>query len=136
MAHPFDVEVVAADRKVFTGQAVSLVAPGADGYLGILHDHAPLITSLAVGAITIVTAENQPPIIIAISGGFMEVTGDKVIILADTAEMAQDIDIERARLALERAEGRLRGAEEGTDVDRAKAALLRALNRLRIAGQH
>ncbi len=132
MAHPFEVEVVAADRKVFSGQAVSLVAPGVDGYLGVLSGHAPLMSALGVGTITI-TPPSGTPVAIAVSGGFIQVTSDHVTILADSAELASDIDIERARLALARAEERLHTAGESIDVERAKAALLRALNRLRVA---
>ena len=133
MARPFDVEVVAVDRKVYSGQAVSAMIPGADGYFGVLSGHAPLVASLKVGELTIVPPGGEP-VHIAVAGGFAEVTQDRVTILAETAELAQEIDINRAREALERARGRLTGAEPGTDVDRAKAALLRALNRLRVAG--
>jgi F-type H+-transporting ATPase subunit epsilon len=133
MPHPFDIEVVAVDRKVYAGQAVSVVIPGADGYFGVLSGHAPLIASLGVGMVTITPPGGQP-VLLAISGGFAEVNQDHVTILAETAELAQEIDIERARQALERARGRLAGAEEGIDIDRARAALMRALNRLRVAG--
>jgi len=133
MAHPFDIEVVAVDRKVYAGQAESVTIPGADGYFGVLSGHAPLIASLGVGILTI-TPPGNPPVLLAVSGGFAEVTQNHVTILAETAELGREIDIERARQALERARGRLAGAEEGTDIDRARAALLRALNRLRVAG--
>ena len=135
MPHPFDVEVVAVDRKVYDGQAVSITAPGIDGYFGILSGHAPLIASLGVGLITINPPGQALPVFIAVAGGFAEVTQDHVTILAETAELAQEIDIERARQAAERARGRLEGQkkEEGIDIDRARAALMRAINRLRAA---
>ncbi|MHB0938072.1 MAG: ATP synthase F1 subunit epsilon [Armatimonadota bacterium] len=133
MPHAFDIEVVAVDHKVYTGQAVSVTIPGADGYFGILSGHAPLIASLGVGVITIAPPTGQP-VVLAVSGGFAEVVDDHVTILAETAELAHEIDVERARLAVERARGRLVGVEEGTDFDRARAALMRALNRLRVAG--
>jgi len=132
MAHAFDIEVVAVDHKVYTGQAVSVTIPGADGYFGVLSGHAPLIASLGVGMITITPPSGQP-VVLAVSGGFAEVVNDHVTILAETAELAEQIDVERARQALERARERLAG-KEGTDVDRARAALMRALNRLRVAG--
>lgn len=134
MAHTFDVDVVAADHKVYSGQAVSAVVPAADGYLGILPEHAPLVAALKVGELTI-TPPDASPIVLAVSGGFLRVDHDKVTILADTAELAADIDLERAQRAKERAEERLRapGRELDIDVERALTALERALNRLRIA---
>lgn len=133
MAHPFDVDVVSADRRIFTGQAVSVVVPATDGYLGILTGHAPLVAGLAVGRVTITPPGGALPLTIAVSGGFVEVAHDRVIILADTAELSTDIDVERARLSVQRAEERLRAQTPEIDVDRAKAALLRALNRLNTA---
>ena len=133
MAHLMDIEVVAVDHNVYSGQAVSVTIPGADGYFGVLSGHAPIIASLGVGMITIVPLTGQP-VVLAVSGGFAEVVNDHVTILAETAEMAEQIDIERARLAVDRARARLIGVEEGADLDRARAALLRALNRLRVAG--
>ena len=131
MAHPFDTEVVAADHKVYSGQAISLVAPAVDGYLGILAGHAPLIASLTVGELRI-TPPDATPVEIAISGGFIRVEHDRVTILADTAELATEIDIERAQHAKERAEERLKAHVPEVDFERAQAALLRAINRLRV----
>jgi len=127
MPHPFDIEVVAVDRKVYTGQAVSVTMPGADGYFGVLSSHAPLIAALGVGVVT-VTPPDASPVLLAVAGGFAEITQNHVTILAESAELAKEIDIERAR-------GRLAGGEEGADIDRARIALLRALNRLRVAGE-
>lgn len=134
MALPFDIEVVAADHKVYSGQAVSVVAPGADGYFGIMAEHAPMIAALKVGILDITPPENLPTVEFAISGGFLRVDHDRVTILADTAELATEIDIERARQAMERAEERLHAPGTDINVDRAQAALMRALNRLRVAG--
>lgn len=133
MAHPFQIEVVAADRKVYSGPVASVVLPGVDGYFGVLAGHAPLLSALAVGVIDIIIGEQTAPVAIVISGGFAEVGPDRVLVLADTAELAADIDIERARMAKERAEERLHLRTEVTDVDRAQAALQRALTRLRAA---
>lgn len=130
----FQVEVVAADRELYSGDAISLTAPGTDGYFGVLRGHAPLVSALAIGEITITPPENAPKVVIAVTGGFIEVTQERVVILADAAEMAEDIDVERARMAKERAEARLQGAETDTDVERAQTALMRAVNRLRVAG--
>ena len=134
MPRPFDVEIIAADHKVYTGQAASVTVPGIDGYFGILSSHAPLVAALGVGVITIFPVGNGLPLRIAVAGGFAEVTQDHVIILAETAELAQEINVERARLAAERARERLeRQKDEGMDVERARIALMRALNRLRVA---
>ena len=129
----FTVDVVAADRKLFSGEAVSLVVPGIDGYFGVLREHAPLVGALKVGEISITPPDNKPSILIAVSGGFVEVKPDHVTILADAAELAEEIDIERARMAKERAEQLLQARDENIDVDRAQTALARAVNRLRVA---
>lgn len=133
MAMSYDVEIIAADRKLYSGSAISVTLPGMGGYFGILRGHAPLIAALDIGEIMLTIAENIPPKLIAVAGGFAEVNHDHLIVLADAAELAEEIDIERARLAVQRAEERLKAAGEGTDVDRAHAALMRAINRLRVA---
>ncbi|HEX2948905.1 MAG TPA: F0F1 ATP synthase subunit epsilon [Armatimonadota bacterium] len=129
----FTVEIVSADRKLYSGEAVSITIPGADGYFGVLRGHAPLVSAMMIGEITITPPDNKPPIIFAVSGGFAEVSAEHVVILADTAELAEEIDVERARLAKERAEERLQEAGGDIDVTRAQAALMRAINRLRVA---
>lgn len=135
MAHPFEVEIVAADRRLYSGQAESLVIPGTDGYFGVLSGHAPLVSALAVGEL-IIKPPGKPAMLMAVAGGFAEVLPDHVVILADAAELAEEIDIERARQARERAEERLRERGGGEmDIDRAQAALMRAINRLRVASQ-
>lgn len=132
-----DIEVVAADRKLFVGKAVSMVIPGVDGYFGVLHGHAPLVAALGIGELDITRPDDGSKVRIAIAGGFAEVMPDRVVVISDAAEMAEQIDIERARQAKERAEARLAvviAAGADTDVDRAKVALMRAINRLKIAG--
>ncbi len=123
------VEIVTAERIVFTGEATAVVVPGSEGQLGILPFHAPLMTSLAPGEL-IVRNENQETVM-AVSGGFIEVRPDRVIILADQAERAEEIDIERALAARKRAEERV-GKEE-FDAARVEASLRRALIRLQVA---
>lgn len=137
MSLAFNVEVISADRKLFAGKTVSLVIPGIDGYFGVLYGHAPLIGALGIGELTI-TNEGGKVTVLAISGGFVEVAPDRTLVLADAAELAHDIDIERARLARQRAEERLQQpsrADQMSDVDfeRARIALLRAINRMRVA---
>jgi F-type H+-transporting ATPase subunit epsilon len=123
------VEIVTAERVVFTGEATEVVAPGSEGQLGILPYHAPLMTSLAPGEL-IVRNEAQETVM-AVSGGFLEVRPDRVIILADQAERAEEIDIARAEAARKRAEERVGKAEY--DAARTEASLRRALIRLQVA---
>ncbi len=129
----FKLSVVTPERPVIDQDARSVIAPGSEGYLGILTDHAPLITALIPGKLS-VTAQDNRDAIYALSGGFLEVSHNTVIILADAIEPADKIDIERARRAEERARERLaRRADPAIDVPRAEAALARALNRIRLA---
>ena len=128
----FKLEIVTPERVVLTQDAVSLVVPAAEGYLGVLADHAPLIAELTVGEIRVRDAEGRETRL-ATSGGFMEVRDNTVHILADTAERAEEIDIARAEEARKRAEERVRSRAAGINYARAEAALKRALNRLRLA---
>jgi len=134
MARTFAVEVVTPERVVLSAEAVSLRAPGIEGYLGVLGGHAPLITELGIGELTVRHPEGRTTRA-AVSGGFMEVHPDKTTILADAAELAEEIDIARAEAARRRAEERLRAGGPEVDVARAQAALARAINRLRVAGE-
>ncbi|MBD3337346.1 MAG: F0F1 ATP synthase subunit epsilon [Candidatus Eisenbacteria bacterium] len=121
-------------RKVVLDQpVVSLTAPGGLGYLGILAHHAPLITNLVPGKLTLRDPAGGEQVF-AVSGGFMEVSENRATILADTVERPEEIDVERARAARDRAQNRLKETGGGWDVDRARVALLRAMNRLRVAG--
>jgi F-type H+-transporting ATPase subunit epsilon len=131
MARTFHLEIVTPDRALLSEEVVSIIAPGVEGYLGVLANHAPLVTELNVGVLRIRypddTEEN-----VAVSGGFMEVANNRVLVLADAAERPQDIDIQRAKEALIRARQRLQ--DPTMDRERARAALERAINRLRVAG--
>lgn len=131
MAKGFHLEIVTPDRSLLSEEVVSLVAPGVEGYLGVLANHAPLVTELGVGILRLRypddTEEN-----VAISGGFMEVANNRVLILADAAERPQDIDIQRTKEALLRARQRLH--DPTMDHERARAELERAINRLKVAG--
>ncbi len=126
------LEVVTPQRKILAVEVESVVAPGAEGYLGVLPRHAPLITTLKSGVVYYHKVGGKTERM-AVSGGFMEAGPDKVIILADTAELSTEIDIERARRAKERAEKRLRERPPGLDRDRAEKALQRSLARLKAA---
>jgi F-type H+-transporting ATPase subunit epsilon len=136
MPAPFDVVVITPDRTVFSGQVVSLVAPGAQGYLGVLAHHAPLVTSLRVGEARVTDAEGRNTWF-AVSGGFLEVAEDRAVLLADTAEAAEQIDVARAEAARARAEeARAKHARSEPAFAAAEAALVRAINRLHVAREH
>ena len=123
------VEVVTPQAKVYSQEARFVVLPGFEGELGILPDHAPLVSSLKVGLVR-VQHEGQT-LRIAINGGFAEVRNSLVTILANSAEREDQIDVERAQAAKERAEQRIALSDPGIDHERAEAALKRALNRLK-----
>lgn len=126
------LEVVTPERLVFREEVEAIIVPAAEGYLGILPNHTPLITSLSVGVMRY--RKNGEIKKVAVSGGFMEVAANRVTVLADTAERAEDIDVERARRAKIRAETRLREKPPNLDYARAEMALRRALTRLKAAG--
>ncbi|RKL68010.1 F0F1 ATP synthase subunit epsilon [Salipaludibacillus neizhouensis] len=124
--------VVTPDGSVFSGQVEMVSAKTQAGDLGILPDHIPLVTPLAIGAIRIKL--NNKVELIAVSGGIMEVRGDEVNILAESAEVPTSIDVARARAAKERAERRLEQAKkDNLDFNRAELALKRAINRLEVS---
>lgn len=129
----FQLEVITPDRVVLSdNQIVSVVAPGSEGYLGMLANHAPLMTELTIGKLDFRRADGSEGAM-AISGGFLEVFENKVSVLAESAELVEEIDIERAEQAKKRAEERLAAAGAELDATRARIALLRALNRLKTA---
>ena len=126
------VEIVTGERVVFQEQDVDMVlAPGADGALGILPRHAPLFSLLAAGPMIVRKgAEEQE---LAVFGGFLEVANNRVLILADTAERIEEIDVERADQARERAEAALREATSAVEIEAALASLRRARVRSNLA---
>ncbi|MBE3571794.1 MAG: F0F1 ATP synthase subunit epsilon [Moorella humiferrea] len=127
------LEVITPERPTVKTEATEVIAPGILGYLGILPGHAPLITPLKPGVVTYRRQDGGEERL-AVSGGFLEAGPEHVVILADTAERAAEIDVERARRARERAEERLKNRPPGLDVARAEAALQRATARLKAAG--
>ncbi len=128
---PIKVDVVTAERTVFSDEVDVVVAPGVQGQLGILPHHAPLMTTLKPGALRLRKGGEET--VLAISGGFMEVRPDKIIILADAAERAEEIDVARAEAARQRARERLAHHTADLDEASAEAALMRALVRLQVA---
>jgi len=128
---PLNFELVTADRVVLQEEGVDMVvAPGSDGVLGVLPHHEPLITTLQPGELRIKRGGEETSLIV--TGGFMEVTHDKVLVLADAAERSDEIDLARAEEARRRAEERLAGSRDQVDAARAEAALRRAMIRIRI----
>jgi F-type H+-transporting ATPase subunit epsilon len=124
-------EVVTPERVVLSLDIESVVVPGALGYLGVLPNHAPLVTGLKVGVISYIKDGVKRKM--AVSGGFMEVVDNKVVVLADTAELGEKIDVARAQAAKERAEKRLAERSSDLDIARAEFALKRALSRIEAA---
>ncbi len=125
------LEIITAERQVFSDDVNTVVAPGVEGELGILPHHAPLITMLKPGELLI--RKDSEETYLFVSGGFLEVRPDKILILADACERAEEIDIERAEAAKRRAEERLKTRTPELDVAQVQAALLRSLVRLRVA---
>ena len=122
------VELVAVERKIWSGEATMLIARTTEGELGVLPGHAPLLGELAGGGVVTIRTESGEDVVVAAHGGFLSVTERGVSILAETAEIAGEIDVERAREALRRAEG------AGDDPEAVDAAR-RAQSRLRAAGE-
>ncbi len=128
---PIRLDIVTAEQLVFSDDVDIVVAPGIDGEMAILPHHAPLMTMLQPGELRV--RKGGEEIFMAITGGFLEVRPDRVTVLADAAERAEDIDAARAEEAKRRAEERLGGKLSGTNMVRAEAALRRSLVRLRVA---
>jgi F-type H+-transporting ATPase subunit epsilon len=127
------LEIITAERVIYSDDVNAVIAPGIEGVLGILPHHAPLMTILQPGELII--RKDGEEIILCVTGGFLEVRPDKVIILADASEYCEEIDVERAEAAKKRAEERLKTRPEGVDHARAEAALRRSIIRLKVAQQ-
>jgi len=129
MGDSFYLKMLTLERKVYEGDVISLIAPGVDGYFGILAHHARLVAALKPGKLSVKDKQGEESIY-AVSGGFLEVSANSVIVLADAIEQAVDIDLHRAEEAKERAVRRLGSGLPDIDTLRAQAALSRALNRI------
>ncbi len=128
---PMRLEVVSPERVVYSEDVDMIVAPGIDGELGILPRHAPLLTALKPGEILV--RQGGQDAYMAVGSGFLEVLGNKVTVLADTAEREDEIDEDRAAEAMERAQERVVGATAAMDLERAMASLRRSQARLKVA---
>lgn len=131
MAPKLKLDIVTVERRVYSEEVDSVTAPGIEGEIGILPRHAPLMTALQVGELRIRKGDQVEHF--AISGGFMEVRPDRVIVLADTAEHAEEIDIARAEEARRRAEKRLEEGPPPEELSRIEGALRRSRVRLKVA---
>ena len=128
------LEVVTPDRLVLSTQAEVVVCPGVEGQFGVLPGHIPFLSALDIGEMYYKIGGKTE--YLAVSGGFAEVTGEKVTIVAEAAEVGREIDVERARRAIERAEKRLASAKtEIIHWTRAEAAMRRSLMRMKVAGR-
>ncbi|RMD97513.1 MAG: F0F1 ATP synthase subunit epsilon [Calditrichaeota bacterium] len=127
----FQLDIITPFKRVYSGEVESVVAPGFEGYFGVLARHAPLVSAIQIGEIKVETGTST--LHFATSGGFAEVLPKKVTILAEAAEDVTEIDVARAEAARDRARRRLAEGKGVWDIDRARIALARAENRLRLA---
>jgi F-type H+-transporting ATPase subunit epsilon len=129
---PLHLEVITPERKVYEEDVDMVVAPASEGYVGILPHHAPLFTTLGPGEFRVKRGGVEE--ILAVFGGFMDVRSDRVVVLTDAAEHAEEIDASRAQQARDRAQEVLAaGPASAADEQRARAELQRALVRLRVS---
>ena len=125
------LDIVTAEQMVYSGEVDMVIAPGVEGQLGILPHHTPLMTTLQAGELRVKKGGEE--VFLAITGGFLEVRPDRVVVLADAAERADEIDVARAEEAKRRAQERLAVRHvPGLDAARAEAALHRSLARLKV----
>ena len=134
----FRLSIVTPEKVFYDDDIVSLVVPGTEGYLGVLSNHAPLITALKPGRIEFRNTKEEVSIL-SVTNGFLEVSGNKASLLCDAAEYASEIDIERAKSALETAQARKAEYEKGDksiNIDEEKDAIERAKNRIKIYNEN
>ena len=132
MAKNFLLEIYTPDKLLLSKEVESMVATGVDGEFGVLYGHVPLLTSLGIGELRFRNGKQVE--YAAVAGGFAEVTGKKVTVLAEAAELARHIDVDRAERAKDRAHRRLKKMhEEEVDFMRAETSLKRAILRLKVA---
>ncbi len=129
---PLTIEIVTAERVVYSQDGVDeVVAPGTEGEFAVLPQHAAFITTLVPGELRIIKGGEEEAM--AITGGFLEVRNDRIVVLADAAERAEEIDVARAEEARQRAEELLLERREVADLVQTEASLRQALARLRVA---
>jgi F-type H+-transporting ATPase subunit epsilon len=133
MANDFAVKVVTPDGEVWSGRATSVIVPGVDGYFGVWKDHAPTIAGMATGTLWIKTPSEHVITLLAVDGGFVEVARDGVTVLAESAQVGDEIDVIAATKDEEAARELLAKRFGDIEVERAQVALEKALNRKRVA---
>ncbi len=126
------LEIITPSKSFYSGEVNAVTVPGTLGSFQVLQNHAPIISTLEIGAIKIEKTDKTAGYF-ATSGGTVEVMKNRVRILADSVEAVENIDVDRARRALERAQKRLQEREENLNVARAEASLARAMNRIKLA---
>lgn len=125
------LEIVTPERSVYNEEVDMIIVKGVEGELGILPNHLPLVTPLEVAPLEVRKGNGEEWI--AVNGGFMEVRKDKIVVLAESAELPGDINIDRAQAAKERAERRIAAVkQENIDYKRAEIALQKAINRIKV----
>jgi F-type H+-transporting ATPase subunit epsilon len=128
---PLQLEIVTPEKQAYADEVDAVTLPGSEGELGVLPHHAPLVSTLGVGELRIRKGGTEESF--AIVGGFLQVLPDKVVVMAETADMASEIDLERAQEARREAERALEGHVEASDLAQARVALQAALLRERLA---
>lgn len=136
MATKFVLDVVTPDRTFYSGEIDMLIVRTTEGDIAIMHDHEPLVAPVAIGAVRIRLQGDEKFRDAACSGGFMTVFEEKTTLVTDSAEWADEIDIERAKASLERAQKRLEARNSEVDYARASASLSRATNRIMVVEKH
>jgi F-type H+-transporting ATPase subunit epsilon len=135
MALPTSIElqIVTPDRLIVREQVDEVEIPGSQGYFGVLPGHTPMLSSLTVGELWY--RKGQEKVFLSIAGGFAEVLPDRVTILAQLAERAEEIDVERAEAARKRAQERLAHPNQSIDYERARVALMKSITRIQVSGR-
>jgi F-type H+-transporting ATPase subunit epsilon len=131
-----ELVVVTPERQLLRETVIEVIVPGREGALGVLPGHAPLMTELGIGELTYRKATSSQPTTLSVVRGFAEVLPDRVTVLAETAERAEEIDLNRAEAARARAEKRLASNDTNIDWDRASVALARAVIRIQIVRKY
>jgi F-type H+-transporting ATPase subunit epsilon len=132
---PLQLEIVTPERLAFSGEVDAVFCPGIEGELGVLPHHAPLLSTLGIGELRIRTGAQEE--YFAIAGGFVQVRPDKVVVMAELADLSSEIDLEAAEEARNEAQRAIQqGFEEPADLARARAAMERALLHIRVAERH
>ncbi len=133
MAKSFKVMIVTPDKTAYEGEAISAVIPGLAGYLGVWANHAPLVGAVVPGVVELKIDDAGNEQFFSVGEGFVEISDNVVNLMTDTCESAGEIDVDRAAKALERARNRLKGVEKDLDRERARLAVSRAEARIKVS---